>query len=79
MTSTQKAVSKKIGNLMGEHFPNSLLVVASDMLDDDDFICVRFYGGALTAAGMAEYAKKTLHKMMEHGDEPDDYDDFTKS
>ncbi len=79
MTSTQKAVSKKIGNLMGEHFPNSLLVVASDTLDDDDFISVRFYGGALTAAGMAEYAKKTLFKMMEHSDEPDDYDDFTKS
>ena len=79
MNETQQEVSRKIGELMGEHFSCSLLVVASDQLDDDDFISVRFYGGILTAAGMAEYAKKTLYKMMEDGEEPDDYGGYTKS
>ena len=79
MTDTQKEVSRKIGELMGEHFTNSLLVLASDQLDDDDFITLRFYGGALTAAGMAEYAKKCMYRLMEEGEEPDDYGEYFKS
>lgn len=79
MNETQREVARKIGELMGEHFSNSLLVVASDQLDDDDFISVMFYGGALTAAGMAEYAKKAMYKMMESDQDPDDYEGYTKS
>lgn len=82
MTETQKEVSRKIGELMGEHFSNSLLVLSSDQLDDDDFVSIRFYGGALTAAGMAEYAKKAMYKMMDSDEDPDegpdDYEDCTK-
>jgi hypothetical protein len=78
MNEAQKEVSRKIGELMGEHFSNSLLILSSDQLDDDDFISIRFYGGPLTAAGMAEYAKKAMYRMMEGDDDPDDYGDYTK-
>jgi hypothetical protein len=88
MNNTQKEISGKIGELMGEHFSNSLLVLASDQLDDEDFISVRFYGGLLTATGMAEYAKRAMSKLMDEGEvsedpedpeDPEDYGYFPKS
>jgi len=52
-------------------------VFASDELDDDDFICLRFFGGALTAVGMADYAKSSINNMLagstsEEGEEGED-------
>ena len=38
-------------------------------MDDDDFISVRFYGGCLTAVGMAEFAKNSLNDMLDGGGE----------
>ena len=64
MNKTQTAVAKRVSTLVGEHFSHSLLVFASDELDDDDFICLRFFGGALTAVGMADYAKGSINNML---------------
>ena len=69
MTKTQEEVSRKISALLGEHFHNSLLVLASDQMDEDDFVSVRFFGGCLTAVGMAEFAKNSLNDMLDGGDE----------
>jgi hypothetical protein len=76
MNKTQTAVAKRVSTLVGEHFSHSLLVFASDELDDDDFICLRFFGGALTAVGMADYAKGSINNMLagstsEEGEEDD--------
>ena len=79
MNKTQTAVAKRVSTLVGEHFSHSLLVFASDELDDDDFICLRFFGGALTAVGMADYAKGSINNMLagstsEEGEEGEDDD-----
>ena len=64
MNNTQTVIAKKVSTLVGEHFSHALLVFASDELDDDDFICLRFFGGALTAVGMADYAKGSINNML---------------
>ena len=64
MNNTQTVIAIKVSTLVGEHFSHALLVFASDELDDDDFICLRFFGGALTAVGMADYAKGSINNML---------------
>jgi hypothetical protein len=72
MTKTQEEIARKISGLLGEHFNSSLLVLASDQMDEDDFISVRFFGGCLTAVGMAEFAKNSLNSMLDDASEPHD-------
>ena len=64
MNNTQTVIAKKVSTLVGEHFSHALLVFASDELDDDDFICLRFFGGALRAVGRADYAKGSINNML---------------
>ena len=67
-------ISNKVSNLVGEHFSHALLVFASDELDDDDFVCLRFFGGSLTAIGMANYAGSSIKDMLTNSTSPK-YDD----
>ena len=76
MNDTQTAMAKKVSTIVGEHFSHALLVFASDELDDDDFICLRFFGGALTAVGMADYAKGSINNMLSGATNPEDDDDL---
>jgi len=70
MNETQTMISNKVSNLVGEHFSHALLVLASDELDDDDFVCLRFFGGSLTAIGMANYASSSIKEMLTKSTRP---------
>ena len=48
MNKTQDMIAGKVSSMVSEHFSHALLVFSSDELDDDDFVCLRFFGGALT-------------------------------
>jgi len=74
VNNTQTVIAKKVSTLVGEHFSHALLVFASDELDDDDFICLRFFGGALTAVGMADYAKGSINNMLSGATSEEDED-----
>tara|TARA_Y100001963_G_scaffold42905_1_gene60128 strand:+ start:5287 stop:5535 length:249 start_codon:yes stop_codon:yes gene_type:complete len=76
MNETQTAMAKKVSTIVGEHFSHALLVFASDEMDDDDFICLRFFGGALTAVGMADYAKGSINNMLSGATSSGDDDDL---
>ena len=76
MTKAQEEIARKISSLLGEHFSSSLLVLASDQMDEDDFVSVRFFGGCLSALGMADFAKTSLSNMLnEAGEPPDNVED----
>jgi len=77
MTKTQEEVARKISGLLGEHFSSSLLVLASDQMDEDDFVSVRFFGGCLSAVGMADFAKTSLNNMLNEASEPPDIEEET--
>tara|TARA_B100000902_G_C27308323_1_gene916921 strand:+ start:2942 stop:3193 length:252 start_codon:yes stop_codon:yes gene_type:complete len=75
MNETQKAMARKVSNIISEHFGHGLVVLASNDMEREDYISLRFYGGALTAIGMAEYAKTSIADLL--GDEsanPEDLD-----
>ena len=75
MNQTQKTMARKVSNIISEHFGHGLVVLASNELEKEDYISLRFYGGALTAIGMAEYAKTSIPDLL--GDEsinPEDLD-----
>ena len=75
MNKTQTMISNKVSDLVGEHFSHALLVFASDELDDDDFVCLRFFGGSLTAIGMANYASSSIKDMLTSSTRPKCDDD----
>ena len=77
MNKTQEEVARRISGLLGEHFSSSLLVLASDQMDEDDFVSVRFFGGCLAAVGMADFAKTSLNNMLNDASEPPDIEEET--
>jgi hypothetical protein len=75
MNKTQDMIAGKVSSMVSEHFSHALLVFSSDELDDDDFVCLRFFGGALTAVGMADYAKDSIKEMLTKSTRVEDDED----
>lgn len=75
MNETQKAMARKVSNIISEHFGHGLVVLASNEMEREDYISLRFYGGALTAIGMAEYAKTSIAEfLVDDSGKPEDLD-----
>ena len=76
MTEIQKEMAGKVSSILSEHFGHALVVLSNGELEEKEYISLRFYGGALTAAGMAEYAKTVLIDMLSEGSgDPSEFDD----
>ena len=75
MNETQKTMARKVSNIISEHFGHGLVVLASNEMEREDYISLRFYGGALTAIGMAEYAKSSIAELLvDDSSKPEDLD-----
>ena len=71
MTPAQDEALKKAWDLLSEHFEHVLLVVDFEVVSGDAHECW-WHGGALTAIGMAEFAKdRLLHSNKPRFNEPE--------